>query len=44
MGFNPILALEKFLDTNIESGSIWYYVVGLAAIALYMVVKNIWFK
>lgn len=44
MAFNPIAGLEKFLDANIESGNIWYYVVGLSAIALYMVVKRIWFS
>jgi len=41
--FNPLLAVEKFLDSNIESGNIWYYIIGLIALALYFVVKNLFF-
>ena len=35
--FNPLLALEKFLDHNIETGNIWYYIIGLIAIVLYFI-------
>jgi len=41
--FNPLLALEKFLDQNIENNNIWYYIIGLVALALYFVVKNLFF-
>lgn len=36
--FNPILGVEKFLDENIDSGNIWYYVIGLVALVLYFII------
>ena len=35
--FNPFDFVEKFLDTNIESGNIWYYILGFVGVAIYMV-------
>ena len=40
MAFNPIAGVEKFLDDNIESGNIWYYIIGLIALAGYFVIKS----
>ena len=36
--FNPLLALEKFLDNNIETGNIWYYIIGLVCLVLYFII------
>jgi len=41
--FNPLLAVEKFLDDNIETGNIWYYIIGLIGLVLYFIVKNMFF-
>lgn len=30
--------VERFLDSNIENGNIWYYVIGLVAIILYVLI------
>jgi hypothetical protein len=36
--WNPFLAIEKFLDHNIETGNIWYYIIGLVALVLYFII------
>ena len=36
--FNPLLAVEKFLDHNIETGNIWYYIIGAVALVLYFII------
>jgi hypothetical protein len=37
---NPFIGIESFLDSNIESGDIWYYILGLIALAGYFVIKS----
>lgn len=33
--FDPI---ERWLDTNIENGNIWWYAVGLVVVVLYFII------
>jgi len=35
--FNPIDPIEKWLDANIESNNIWWYILGFIGIAIYFV-------
>jgi hypothetical protein len=37
--FNPLSGLESFLDSNIESGNIWYYIIGFILLGLYLLWK-----
>jgi len=43
MAFNPISGVEKFLDDNIDSGNIWYYIIGVLVFTLYFVGKKLFF-
>lgn len=30
--------IDKFLETTIENGNIWYYVIGVTGIILYLII------
>jgi len=35
-----ITPIEKFLDDAIDSGNIWYYLIGIIAIVGFLVIKK----